>query len=151
MEKKRDELSLSNLDSHGMDSNRLQEISKEVDHRISSYEFKYGSSWFEHYAMDEGLIPDYDIMLKTVNKAIYAGREPSFVGYESDWREYQKLYVERTHALYGSRYDELVYHSMGDSRVAELLLQDAVKSGKWKELPDFLQKEYKRLVGGGRQ
>ena len=60
----------------------------------------------------------------------------------------RRLYIKRTHELYGDKYDELIHHERGDSRVAKLLLDDALRTGKWKELPDELQKEYKSLVGG---
>ena len=49
--------------------------------------------------------------------------------------------------LYGDDYDELRSYKNADPRVVELLLDDAVRTGKWKELPDELQPEYHKRVG----
>lgn len=63
------------------------------------------------------------------------------------FEEFNKKQEDRQRELYGDRYDELVQHKYGDSRVVELLLQDAIRTGKWKELPDELWDEYKKRVG----
>ena len=61
----------------------------------------------------------------------------------------RERFLERMHELYGDEFDELRHHMDADSRVIELLIQDAIRTGKWKELPDELQDEYHKRVGGG--
>lgn len=46
--------------------------------------------------------------------------------------------------LYGSQYDELRQHLARDERVVELLLADAVKIGKWRELPEELLSDHRK-------
>lgn len=149
MEKKRDELSLRNLDSYGLDSIDVERRSKMEAGRKEREEYKrkYGSLWMTKYMEDKGLVCDYDSCLKIVNEAIYYGCRPHITGTFEALVSCYDLYEKRAREFYGDRYDELVYHEPGDRHIAKLLLDDAVKTGKWKELPDELQSEYKLLVG----
>lgn len=149
MVSKQDDLSLKNLGTYDSDANKVERQSKlnDVRRERELYKQKYGSQWFKKYAVDKGLMPDYDITLKETNEFIYLGREPFFIDWTPRLKMCQDLYAERTHALYGDAYDELIHHEPGDIRVVELLLSDAVKTGKWRELPDELQSDYKTLVG----
>lgn len=53
---------------------------------------------------------------------------------------------QRMREVYGQAYDRLFYHKKGDPEVVELLLQDAVKTGRWDELPECLQEECKNRM-----
>lgn len=149
MEKKQDELSLKNLGSYGMDDIGAERRAKMKACREEreAYKRRYGSQWLKKYMDDKGLACDYDSCLKIVNEAIYYGGRPHITGTFEALVSCYDLYEKRAHEFYGDRYDELVYHDPGDRHIAKLLLDDAVKTGKWKELPDELQSEYKLLVG----
>lgn len=55
-------------------------------------------------------------------------------------------YYAREKEIYGDQHDELMNHEPDDPRVNELLIQDALRTGYWRELPKSLQAEYhKRL------
>lgn len=112
------------------------------------YKKKYGDGWWEVYKRDCGYYHDgsYDRNMKFVNSCIYHGSCPDSTD-PIDLMELRRMWRERMHVLYGGAYDELERHKNADPRVVELLLQDAIKTGKWKELPNELQAEYRRWAG----
>ena len=112
------------------------------------YERKYGDKWMEVYELDMGLRVDYDTILKSINEAIYHGTGLGISGYGPTVHKIHERFLSRMHELYGDAFDELRYHANVDPRVVALLLEDAVRTGKWKELPDELQDEYHKRVGG---
>lgn len=144
-----DELSLSGLEiPHPRpDGSSFQERQAKRDAQMAEYKRKYGADWFRRYARDMNGTPDYDSAMKRVNTCIYRGAYLEVSGIGERASRLRRLMRERPRELYGDRYDELERHPYGDPRVAELLLQDAIRTGKWKELPDELQSEYHRRVG----
>lgn len=117
---------------------------------LNSYIEKYGEKeGSERYMRDlfVNSVVDYDIVARQVNVGIYNGMLPMVTGLCPMRGNVRRLYIKRTHELYGDKYNELICHERGDSRVAKLLLDDAVRTGKWKELPDELQEKYRSLVG----
>ena len=113
------ELSLDSLAGVSMDAERIRRSAREDECEVEKYKRRYGADWFEVYRRD---------------------KNP--VGARTRARM-----AERERELYGDRYDEFRGHLDGDTRVAELLLRDAIRTGKWKELPDELQAEYHERVG----
>ena len=75
--------------------------------------------------------------MHTVNSAILYGT--SLVG-----TRFFDMQETRMRELYGSQYDELRQHLARDERVVELLLADAVKIGKWRELPEELLSDHRK-------
>lgn len=117
---------------------------------VDAYIEKYGEKeGFERYMRDLFVnnVVDYDIVAKQANVGIYNGMLSMVTGLGPMRGNVRRLYIKRTHELYGDKYNELICHERGDSRVAKLLLDDAVRTGKWKELPDELQEKYRPLVG----
>lgn len=93
---------------------------------------------------------DYDQDMKTINTCIYDGRLYSGTGFSV--AKMQKRQVERLKLLFGlsdnaACLDWFRTHGRGDSDVSEILIADAVGSGKWQELPDELQPLYLSRIG----
>lgn len=115
---------------------------------IMEYREKYGDDWILRWLDDNSTPDDVDGDMKFINTAIYHGETATIsCSTMKQFEEFNKKQEDRQRELYGDRYDELVQHKYGDSRVVELLLQDAIRTGKWKELPDELWDEYKKRVG----
>lgn len=137
------ELSLSRLARFSMDAVEIQAIRKRNAAVREAYKKKYGDSWRKIYNQDKGRLVDnsYDIDMKFVNSCIYHGSRPGISDDGEMLKRVLIMWQSRMQELYGSDYDELRYHRNADPRVVELLLDDAMRTGKWKELPDELQPE----------
>lgn len=114
------------------------------------YKDKYGDNWFMEYCYGEGILerekPDYNRDMKHVNTAIYYGYWVGGSGNGPRVMLLPKMQEDRMHELFGDKHEELQNHPMRDSRIAELLIADAIKTGKWKEFPDELQDEYHKRI-----
>ena len=85
---------------------------------------------------------------ESINRAIYTGRKPGwYMGSGPSYDQICKDWEVRMHKLYGNRYAELREHSFKDESVKKLLLEDAMKTGKWKQLPKELWLEYHERIG----
>lgn len=115
----------------------------------SEYMQKYGDTWEKEYARFLGVSTNdtFDEQMKRINEAIYYGIPVSASGYGSWLDELYCKQEERMKEFYGENYHVLQYHDPGNSDIVERLLEDAVKTSKWKELPDCLQDEYHKRVG----
>lgn len=144
-----DSLSLKDLDLPDSDvkpGSLREEYEKGLAEQEQFRKF-YGKDWFKKWCEYVHLNPDYDVDLKSVNSAIYYGSEIMMCTSDgSAIMRIRNLLESRRRELYGSDYDRLRHHEKGDLEVVELLLADAVKTGKWKELPDCLQEEYHKRV-----
>lgn len=130
---------LCDLDIPGREPD-YKAIEAENEKIVEQLKRQYGDKWFAEYvAMDR---TDYDRYLKIANECIYEGCMPDIVGFGPGVEKHRRIMFDRMHEIYGSRYDELRHHEPCESWAAELLLNDAVKTGRWKELPDELQDEY---------
>lgn len=107
---------------------------------------KYGKDWFSHWWKYRNPTPDYDLDMKEINIAIYRGHIPSRSGTREFIRMYQKKVENRMFEIYGDEMYDLVYHKPNDPNINERLIRDAMKTGKWKELPDCLQDEYHKRI-----
>ena len=98
---------------------------------------KYGDDWERHYM--ELLCPplDYDVNL--------TGTPTAYVQME---RKQEKRFREIYGDGYGDGWSEAVFHAPCDPVIGEWLLSDAIRTGKWKELPRELRDEYARRTGG---
>lgn len=137
---------LKGLTTYSCDEGEFKASVERFESGMADCKANHGDEWWKQYLRETGMIADYDVVAKRVNKAIYAGACP----FVSDSVEpMYALYETRMRQLYGNRYDELKNHAFADVRVVDLLLQDAVNTGKWKELPDELQDQYFDLIGRG--
>lgn len=144
-----DSLSLKDLDLPDSDVKpyRLREEFEKCSEEQEQFRKFYGKDWFRKWCEYVHLNPDYDVHLKLVNSAIYYGSEIRMCTADlSAIMEIRNLLESRRHELYGSDYERLRHHEKGDPEVVELLLADAIKTGKWKELPDCLQEEYHKRI-----
>lgn len=123
----------------------MDEIRREGEQEKASYKAKYGDDWYKHWVAS--ICIDYDADMKCANEGIYFGEVPFVMGTGDHVKLSRKRISDRMHALYGDRYEELRHHEPGASWAVELLLNDALKTGKWKELPDCLQDEYHKRIG----
>lgn len=148
---KKENLSLSGLIDIGSGFTREdiltteQEVRKEQD----EYERKYGDDWWSIWLKDKGFVQDYDTCMKEANEAIYYGNVPQLIPSVKTHgiSEYSRKIRARLDEIY--REGEPKWHAPGEKWVVERLLDDALKTGKWKELPDCLQEEYHRRAGDG--
>lgn len=138
---KNDDLSLSGLSMPELDTTGLKARFEANMAEQERYRKLYGDGWWEKFCNDKGWNTKlgYDMRAKVINIAIYEHR----MCYNAS--TIQQFYREQE--LFGERYDELKDRGPCDSRVVELLIADAIKTGKWKELPDELQSEYHKRVG----
>ena len=117
----------------------------------SALEDQYGSDWHRVY-MERYYINDCKENRRYINQLIYDGN--NFLPMIADKKYADIVLAEREHRMrevYGDRYDELYHHKPGDPVVCERLIQDALKTGRWDELPEELQEEYKKRMFGHRR
>lgn len=142
------DLDLNNLTSMLVDSDVVRERIQKGREQKQTYQKKYGNDWWNYYARDEGYIVDYDDMMKSINDAIYCGRLSGFSGTPKLLYERRKLQEERLQELFSGQYDLCNLPKPKDPEVADILINDAIKTGKWEELPDSLQSLYHKKVKG---
>ena len=139
-------LSLTGLTLPTFDSDRMKKIEKELDEREKAYREKYGDNYMLQLLKDDGLIPDYDINKKSIDSAIY-NRTWLRVSGHSEWaRTHMDKQIERMRELFGKDCDIYTVLSETTIDIGDLLLKEALQTGKWKELPDELQPKYHELV-----
>lgn len=113
---------------------------------------KYGDDWERHYM--ELLCPplDYDVDMLAINEAAYYGRRVIMTGTPTAYVQMERKQEKRFREIYGDGYgdgwSEAVFHAPCDPVIGEWLLSDAIRTGKWKELPRELRDEYARRTGG---
>lgn len=136
------DLDLGGLNISKFDSVQMKKTQSKREINQAEYKEKYGDNWFEKWWADHNPKPDYDPLIKSINECIYSGVVMTIRGTDNGVHNDQIRVFERMHEIYGDQYAELEVHAYGDSDVKERLLQDAIRTGKWKELPDCLQDEY---------
>lgn len=147
MDKK--DLNLNGLTMDDIDFSGVREAWKENKQKEKEYQERYGDDWLEYYLAEnrkEDLYSNTDIFEKGANIAIYNGHMP-FVGGSPDCiSKFHLRYREKMERFFGRSWKKHVFHSPNDPKINKLLIQDALKSGKWEELPKELQNEYHRLA-----
>lgn len=138
-------LDLNRLTMDDIDFSHLPEITAELDRVEKECKEKHGDNWWEHYLRATDPYYDVDLDERTINRSIYEGHEPCITGL--DVVQIQTLYYAKMKRLFGPFYKRYVNHKRGDPKINKALIKDALKSGKWKELPECLQGEYHKLAG----
>lgn len=145
---KPDDLDLSALTMPPFDKEAAWERVRKCDEEIAEYEKKYGDDWWEYYAEDTGFYKedDYDRDMKRINKAIHC--KTYIIGFGSPSRLYElkQKWLKRIKELFGDDYTYDRFFIEDDLDCDTPLLEDALKTGKWKELPDDLQPIYQQKV-----
>lgn len=109
---------------------------------------KWGELPDELYQAYHEIIPEYDETMQFINGNIYDRGSHYMTGTPEAISRILSAREARMRELYGDRYDELSHCMPRDERVKECLIADALKTGKWMELPDELRDEYFRRAGG---
>lgn len=130
----------------GMERVRAGQAKREKEEEM--YRERYGENWSEKYFYDKYIHPGEIAFARDINERIYYGNE-RIVVYDDIDGSYRRRISEaleaRKRALYGGQYDRFQDHEPGDSEVAELLVKDALQTGKKEELPEELWEEYEKL------
>lgn len=142
-------MSLENLAMPDFSSERFAEHRARMDAEKREYQAKYGDQWQEHLRADREKAQQI-IVEKSINSRIYATGTPRYMRTDRVLPGEEEIFDARLHELYGDQYDELTTkRERCDPRVAELLLQEALRTGRWEVLPDILQSEYHERAGDG--
>lgn len=145
------DMSLKNLAVFDFSEEKLAAHGARVEAEIQAYKAKYGEDWEEYWSMDNARkreIKQAADMKLFMNCRMYdygqlrAGRcerlpEPFYARFD-----------RRAHEVYGDRYDELCGNPVPRNPiVAELLIQDALRTGDRDALPEELRDEYDKRTG----
>ena len=140
-------LDLNGLTMDDIDFSGAREGLERAKQMQKKYQEKYGDDWWEHYFEDTNPRHDVDWDEETINEAIYNGHRLCISGDPIWMVKMEKRYWDKMKRLFGPFYKEYVRHGHNDPKVSKALLKDALKSGKWKELPEELQEEYHKMAG----
>lgn len=140
-------LDLNQLTMEDIDFSGVREELEQAKQMEKEYQKKYGDSWWEHYVADTN--PDHGIDLdeQSINRAIFEGHRLCMSGHPTIIIEIENKYWEKMKRLFGPFYKRYISHEHNNPKVNKALLKDALKSGKWKELPKELQEEYHKMAG----
>lgn len=140
-------LDLNRLTMDDIDFSKVHEISKNLECIEAECKEKYGDDWFEHYFLITNPRCNIDSVEEVVNRAIYDGCELVISGSPTAVREAEMRYKEKMKRIFGIFYKQYMHHKPNDPKINRALLNDAIISGKWRELPNELQEEYHKLAG----
>lgn len=143
------DLSQLSLPDFSKEGDKIRRNAENTRLEQERYRQQYGADWFQRWCKDRGIIVDYSRSMKWTNTMIYDGvRHPvnCMRGSPEGLKSAIDLFFCRLQELYGENFaDEYAGSDLSDR--SERLVLDALKTGKWKELPDELQDEYrKRMV-----
>lgn len=139
-------LNLNNLTMDDIDFSSAREGIEQIKKKRKEYQEKYGDDWLEHYMADNPVYSNTDFCEESINRAIYGGYEPCVSG-ALQFRV-KVEYPAKMKRLFGPFYKRYIHHEPNNPVVNKALIKDALKSGKWRELPKELQDEYHRMAGG---
>ncbi len=140
-------LDLNGLTMDDIDFSGVREALEKDKQMEAEYQRKYGDDWWEHYIADTNPSHGIDLDERSVNEAIFEGHRLFVMGNPLMVAEIETLYWKKMKRLFGPFYKRYVNHKTNDPRVNKALIKDALKSGKWRELPKELQGKYHRLAG----
>ena len=140
-------MSLSQLDMPVVFDSGMKAHLKRVNQEMKEYEEKYGEGWHVQYEKDHGRYVDYDVDMKLVNTAIWHGTHPCMyrTGHPESIIRLREKYEARIRELFDGKYE---FHEPNIPEINEVLLADAMRTGKSQELPDVLQSVYHYRVFG---
>lgn len=140
-------MSLKNLTMFDFSEEKLAAHGAKVEAEIQEYKAKYGEDWEEYWHAAN--VRKQDIVRRRVlNRKIYDTGRLAESRYDRWPESMQKAFDLRLREVYGDQYDVLVSDRVDrDPRVAELLIQDALRTGEWEALPEELLDAYHKRVG----
>lgn len=141
---KQNPLDLSQLTIEDVDFSGVKEGIAEIQQKEKEYEAIYGSDWMSHYIVDSDCYCHIDSDEQIIDRAIYEGHRPVVVGQYAGIIE--RKYWEKMRRIFGPFCERYVNHEQGVPKVSRALIKDAMKSGKWKELPEPLHAQYHRMA-----
>lgn len=144
-----EELSLENLTPSDLSPSLLKwTMARQNSCKLSYYE-KYGREEGDRRFCMDAIERNRSTIRRSVNTRIYFTGEVNDPFNPEATRAEEEEFEARLREVYGDQYDELVLHRVKrDPRVAELLIQEAMRTGVWEELPKELQPEYRKRVEG---
>lgn len=139
---------LSEKDLHYPTAEEFKKHCEELDCIEAECKKKYGDDWQKYYLDIVFPSSDIDTDLRSFNRAIYGGYMPSYYGLPKDVHELHEMLHERIRVLFNDRdWMKYLHHEPGIPEINEVLINDALRTGMWRELPDELQDEYHRRAG----
>lgn len=125
---------------------RVRKAKIESEREEKEYQEKYGDEWKKQWMKDK--MPDvgYSKIAKSINNAIYYGRQIGVFGNPRSLMEKRQKQDQRMRNLFHGKYDIWNLPDPENSDVADILINDAIKTGKWQELPDALQPIYHKRI-----
>lgn len=145
-------MSLKNLTMFDFSDEKFAAYGAKVEAEIQEYKAKYGEDWYEHWSMDNARkreIKQAADMKLFVNGRMYDYGCLQCSRHERFPQSFHDAFDQRAHEVYGDEYDELCANPVQrNPRVAELLIQDALRTGDWQSLPEELIPIYHERVGG---
>lgn len=139
------ELSLKNLTLFVFTPEAVHAAQDAVKNAKQQFQDVYGEEEGEKKFYEAVAKADHIAIMKRVNTRIYrSGRFTDMPGQHIP-AVMQARFDKRLKEVYGEQYDALMRsRTYNDPRVAELLIQDALRTGNWQMLPDMLLDEYRR-------
>ena len=139
-------LSLKNLTRFDFSREKMAAFNAAWAAREQAYKDKYGDKWQEQ--MDADYERNQDIERRRwFNTRIYNIGQLRIFPTDRFTPADEADFERRLHEVYGDQYDTLISDRVRrDPRVAELLIQEAIRTGKWDVLPDELQPAYHERV-----
>lgn len=137
-----EQLKLSGLSMPNIDFSGARERLAHLDQLAEECKEKYGDDWKEHYLSLTD--PDYglDGYEKIINKTIYEGNV-----FSSDNHILNSRFIEKVERLFGKNWKKQILDRKHDPYIGSKLIEDAMCTGMWKELPPELYEEYHRQAG----
>lgn len=139
-------LRLKNLTRFDFSREKMAAFNAAWAAREQAYKDKYGDKWQEQ--MDADYERNQDIERRRwFNTRIYNIGQLRIFPTDRFTPADEADFERRLHEVYGDQYDTLISDRVRrDPRVAELLIQEAIRTGKWDVLPDELQPAYHERV-----
>lgn len=138
---------LNQLTMEDIDFSGAKDIMENIRQRKKEYQEKYGEDWWKHYVEDNECYSSLDPYEQIVNDAIFNGHLVCVSGGPYTVGQIHIRYQEKMKRLFGPFYRKYVRHEPNDPKINRALLKDAIKSGKWRELPKELHDTYHKMAG----
>lgn len=138
-------LDLNHLTIEDIDFSGVKEGIAEIKQKEKEYEAVYGDDWMSHYIADSDYYCHVDSDEQIIDRAVFEGHKPIVIGQHAGIIE--RKYWEKMRRIFGPFYKHYVNHEQNNSKANKALIKDAIKSGKWKELPEPLHEQYHRMAG----
>lgn len=138
-------LSFTNLTLFDITTEEYEERGRKAEKTIKQYQEKYGEDYIDHLLDDEGLSETIN-HTKDINTAIYHRRWIKVSGHTEWARTCKQRQVQRMEELFGQNMSILKIFSDPEIDVEKILLEDAIRTGKWNDFPDELKLKYHKVT-----